>query len=312
MRTPAGPLGAMGRTQRSGAPSAHSELHPGAHTTLRHAQFERELTQHPDKVWVSTLLHRMKYGFRLGYTGPRKHTQARNMPSAAQHPDVIDRQLAKECEAGRVLGPFPTPPLPRLHCSSLGTVPKKGGRWRMILHLSAPTGSSINDYISKDEFSLHYTSVDEAVQILLALGPGAQMAKVDLKSAFRMIPVHPEDWELLGMCWGGHFYIDTCLPFGLRSAPFLFNEVATALQWILHTNYSIRNVIHYLDDYFMAAPPNDPACAHDLHTFLQVCSTAWGAGCHGEGRWPNHHPRFPGPPARLDTPGDPTPSRQAT
>ena len=54
------------------------------------------------------------------------------------------------------------------------------------------------------------------------------MAKIDLKSAFRMIPVHRADWDLLGMHWRGQYYVDTCLPFGLRSAPFLFNEYATS------------------------------------------------------------------------------------
>lgn len=49
------------------------------------------------------------------------------------------------------------------------------------MHLSAPAGSSINDHIPKDDFSLHYASVDDAVRLVLAHGPGALMAKVDLK-----------------------------------------------------------------------------------------------------------------------------------
>ena len=99
----------------------------------------------------------------------------------------------------------------------------------MILHLSAPPDYSINDFISKEEFSLQYTSLDDAVRIVTTLGPGALMAKVDLKSAFRMVPVRSQDWELLGMYWQGNYYFDTCLPFGLRSAPYLFNQYAEAL-----------------------------------------------------------------------------------
>ena len=94
----------------------------------------------------------------------------------------------------------------------------------MIMQLSAPAGRSVNDGIHPDDFSLHCSSVDDAVAILLHLGKGALMAKIDLKSAFRMIPVHRADWDLLGMHWRGQYYVDTCLPFGLRSAPFLFNE----------------------------------------------------------------------------------------
>ena len=100
----------------------------------------------------------------------------------------------------------------------------------MILHLSAPLGKSINDHISKENFSLHCASVDDAIHMLSALGKGALMAKVDLKSASRMVPVQRQDWELLGMKWKEAYYIDTCLPFGLRSAPYLFNQFAEALQ----------------------------------------------------------------------------------
>ena len=194
-RTSAGPPPAPGRTPARGAPSAPSEL-PGAHTPLRHAQFERELSQHPDKARVSKLLHGLRFGVRLGYTGPRQATFARNLPSAHEHPEAIGTELTKECAAGRILGPYPRPPVPRLHCSDLGAVPKKNGR--KILHLSAPAGKCINDFIAKEDFTLQYASIIDAVQSLLTLGPGAQMAKVDLKSAFRMIPGPPGRLGTLG------------------------------------------------------------------------------------------------------------------
>ena len=98
------------------------------------------------------------------------------------------------------------------------------------MHLSAPEGESI---ISKEQFTFTYFSIDDAIKLLDPLGQHALMAKVDLRSAFRMVPVHKGDWSCLGMSWKGQFYIDTCLPFGLRSAPFLFNQFAEALAWIL-------------------------------------------------------------------------------
>ena len=140
------------------------------------------------------------------------------------------------------------------------------------MHLSAPAGKSVNDGIPPDEFSLHYSSVDDAVTILLHLGRGTLMAKFDLKAAFRMIPVHPADWNLVGMHWQGQSYVDTCLPFGLRSAPFLFNEYATAIEWIMTHNYQLCHLIHYLDDFFLAAPPHSGCCQRDLDTVLQAAS----------------------------------------
>ena len=82
------------------------------------------------------------------------------------------------------------------------------------------------------------------------------MFKVDLKSAFRLIPVRPEDRPLLGCFWQSKYYVDLRLPFGLRSAPALFNQLADALQFILSANYGIADLAHYLDDFFGVGPPS--------------------------------------------------------
>ena len=58
------------------------------------------------------------------------------------------------------------------------------------------------------------------------------------------------------------FYVDLALPFGLRSAPFIFNNVADMLEWILRNNYGIH--IHYLDDYFTVGPPVSDPCSRAL------------------------------------------------
>lgn len=257
-------------TQAGVAPTAAPEL-IRAHTPLRHSQFESELANHPNKALVSKLLKGIRQGVNIGYRGPRGPTNTRNLASAHKHPEVIESELLKEVNHGRIKGPFNERPLPALRCSGLGVVPKKGNKWRMILHLSAPFKHSINDHISKDDYSLQYTSIDDAIRILSSLGPNAPMAKVDLKSAFRMIPVRPEDWELLGMYWNGQFYYDTCLPFGLRSAPYLFNQYADALAWILQNNHGLHWLIHYLDDYFLAGPPGSSSCADHLQSFLETC-----------------------------------------
>ena len=241
-----------------------------AHTPLRRSQFVSELAHHPNKAFVSWLLDAIDNGVSLGYAGPRIPHSSPYLTSAYTHSAVIDQELAKEREAGRILGPFTTPPIPNLRCSGLGVVPKKNGKWRVIMHLSAPPGNSINDFIAPEQFQMHYSSVDDAIQLLSLHGQGALMAKVDLKAAFRMVPVQRSDWELLGIHWRGQYYIDTCLPFGCRSSPFLFNQFAEALQWMLTTNYHIPS-IHYLDDYFITGPPDSSACGEAQDKTLSLC-----------------------------------------
>ena len=74
------------------------------------------------------------------------------------------------------------------------------------------------------------------------------MVKAEIKEAYRMVPIHPQDQPLLGIMWEDSVYIDKTLPFGLRSAPKIFSTIADVIQWILHQK-GIRNIIHYLDDY---------------------------------------------------------------
>ena len=65
-----------------------------------------------------------------------------------------------------------------------------------------------------------------------SLGVGTLLAKLDVQVAYRLVPVHLDDHSLMGFQWRGALYIDGMLPFGLHSAPIIFNAVADALEWI--------------------------------------------------------------------------------
>lgn len=97
------------------------------------------------------------------------------------------------------------------------------------------------------------------------------MAKTDLKSAFCPIPVHPCNWHLLGIYWQSQYYVDLYLPFGLCSAPYLFNQLSEVLEWILKNNYNLRNVIHILDDFFIAEASASNACPVSVHSLVSSC-----------------------------------------
>ena len=109
----AGTKVAMGSIPVKGAPRSLHEL-TRAHSPLRHFQFERELVNHTDKIWVFWLLHSIKYKVALGYDRSRGPMKAKILPTSNQHPEVIDAELAKECAAGCILGPFIEPPLANL------------------------------------------------------------------------------------------------------------------------------------------------------------------------------------------------------
>ena len=160
---------------------------------------------------------------------------------------------------GWVGSQVPSQPLPCHICrlAVFGVIPKRGqpGKWRLIVDLSSPRGLSVNDGIDREEFTLQYIRVDQIIQMVSDLGQGALMAKFDVESAYRNVAVHPSDWYLLGMKWRGNYFVDLALPFGLHSAPFIFNSVATMVEWILSNNYCVSNLVHYLDDFILVGPP---------------------------------------------------------
>ena len=178
----------------------------------------------------------------------------RSHPSCQESTAAVSAYVSSERAASRLLGPLPDSQC--VHVSPIGLVPKghKGDSWRMIVDLSYPSGKSVNDFISPDICSLHYPSVDDAVDLVLALGQYTQLVKIDLKSAYRILPIHPVDRQLLGIRWQGHVYVDQCLPFGLCSAPKIFTAFADVLAWVLH-HHGVRYLLHYLDDFLLFGSP---------------------------------------------------------
>ena len=122
---------------------------------------------------------------------------------------------------------------PEVHINRFGVIPKKHklGKWHLITDLSFPEGASINDAIDPSLCSLKYITVDQVARKALQLGKGALITKINVKSAYRLIPVSPGDHHYLGMQWNGQVYVDGMLPFGLHSAPKIFNAVVDALEW---------------------------------------------------------------------------------
>ena len=64
-------------------------------------------------------------------------------------------------------------------------------------------------------------------------------------------------------------YVDTTLPFGLRSVLMIFSAVADALAFIIRNKKSTR-AWPLLDDFSLIGPPQSPACLKWLDTSLQV------------------------------------------
>ena len=113
----------------------------------------------------------------------------RNHSGARSFPDDIDKYLVKEKRYKSVFGPFDGNPfVSDIMLSPLNSAPNADNqeRW-VIVDLSFPKGSSVNDGIKKGEYlgepiKLEYPKVDDLVNIIKNKGR-------DLKCAYRQIPV---------------------------------------------------------------------------------------------------------------------------
>lgn len=158
--------------------------------------FAHELACHPDQRLVSYVIEGLHQGFKLGFHHSFKLKSAKcNKPSALQHPSVNDDYLATKVSHNRVAGPFMVSPIPNLHVSSFGVIPKKGqpGKWHSIIDLSAPEGGSVNGGIDPSTYSLQYITVDDVICMVSWYGAGALMAKFYVEAAYRNVAVHPSD-----------------------------------------------------------------------------------------------------------------------
>ena len=168
---------------------------------------------------------------------------------------MVDKYLDKETLLGQVGGGggFETPS-PNMQCHPIGVIPKKDpGKWHTILHLSYPGENSINFHIPKDEYSLHYVTVDKAIGIIKQLSPGAWISKVDIEETFQIIPVHPDEWHLLGMYCEGQYYYHKRLSMGIALAhTSLTSYQLLCMEWICRNKYLIQFLLHLLDDFLAA------------------------------------------------------------
>ena len=181
----------------------------------------------------------------------------------------------------------------------IGVIPKKDpGKWHTILHLSYPDGDLINFHIPEDEYSLHYVTVDKAISIIKQLGPGAWLSKVDIEEAFRIIPIHPDDWHLLGMYWEGKYYYDKRLSMGVA----LVHTSLTSYQLLWNGFVEINILYNSCCTCWMTFLQQKIPPAHlGLSTSLSPCLHIWGPPCnpqscrsHSVSRISGHNLRYRG------------------
>ena len=150
----------------------------------------------------------------------------------------------------------------------MGLVPPKDGDVKSIHQLCHPACDSVIYFIDPNICNVNYNSIDEAVSMIQFMGQGAPLpAKTDLKSAFRLLPIYPGHFDLLGTRFDGKYYLNKCLAFWFQAF------LCSFLHWLHVVNKkSNKNIIHYLDEFLLLGKDNDSYCKYIMDTFHEVCA----------------------------------------
>ena len=152
-------------------------------------------------------------------------TQSNPIKSALENPQIVSLNFRKCLKLVGFAGPFTCPPFKNFRCLPVRIIPKKvPSEFHMIQHLSYPKDSSVNDSIPQESSSVHYATISDAIRVIKCFGSGCFMAKTGIKSAFRIIPIHPADFELLGMKWDNFYYYDKALLNGCSTSCSIFES----------------------------------------------------------------------------------------
>ena len=134
----------------------------------------------------------------FNYSSPL-HSAHKNHPSSGENPAAVVSHMHQELQLGRMSGPISANLIHNTYVSPIGLVPKPhSNKLHLIVDLSFPADSSVNDGISSSFCSLQYASVNNEVEIIMCLGCCTELVKMDLLNAYRIVPVHLRQSSITG------------------------------------------------------------------------------------------------------------------
>ena len=206
-------------------------------------------------------------GADIGCRGKfRKPGRSGNAPSATENGARVSDAIGDWVRKGYAFGPVPLHEVPgEAKFNGLMTRNKPNGSVRIILNLSSPKGSSVNDGINNEDFPTTMSSTSKWVAALWKAGKGCKMCKVDWSDAYKHISVRPIDTNLQWFTWLGKCFKELCLVFGGVSSAGLYDRLAKIVLFIVikSSRFDPDLVIQHLDDCCAAGPAN----SSDLDVF---------------------------------------------
>ena len=211
-----------------------------------------------DQVLLDKIVKDLVHGADIGCRGPfRNPGKSSNAPSAAKNGARVSDAIADWVQKKFAFGPVPLHEVPpEAKFNGIMTREKPNGSVRIILNLSSPKGSAVNEGIDNSEFPATMSSTSKWVSSLWKAGKKCKMVKIDWADAYKHIAVRPEDINLQWFTWLGMAFQELCLIFGGVSSAGIFDRTAKLVLFIVIARSGIDRqlVCQHLDDCCAAGP----------------------------------------------------------
>jgi hypothetical protein len=167
------------------------------------------------------------------------------------------KELNKEIKKGRVAGQFDEIPLNNFRSSPIGLVPKKVlGDFRLIHHLSWPSGTSVNDLIDPSMCSLKYSCFDDAVTS---------------STIWPELRTRPDDYSLVGFTFDNKLYYDKAMSMRCSVSCSTWVKFSCFIKWLLKFSSARGKTMHYLDDYLFVGRDGTGDCLSLMDMLHNMC-----------------------------------------
>ena len=213
------------------------------------------------------LMEEVIHNFKFGASAPFKHKPeplwAENSDSL-QQPEVARAFTDNICswlKCGYLAGPFDIdkPPFPNLHINQVFAV-EQPDKFRNIINMSYPRKRSYNDAVDKSRLhKVSMTNPREVSQAVRRAGTSGVMSKMDMKDAYKLIPVSFGDLHYQGFIWMGKIFIEKMLMFGSQPAVPTFDVFHDSVVTLVRTEAATNPDFEYriLDDMLFISPTLD-------------------------------------------------------
>jgi hypothetical protein len=249
---------------------------PAVAVSWRLAPFLADLEAYPDPFSRFYTRQGLTEGYGIIQADRSRRVLASNMPSLAKSDEaamLLREGAIDEVAAGKQLGPFPEEPFPNKWCDSQprnqpgGAVPKDkwdaaSTRLRPVTDCSAGGEQSLNALTNDPDLLILWMRALWLFDVIATLGPGCVVISLDVKSAYRQLPLRPENLHLflkviVTKKFGREIFVDLACPFGWVGSYYSWEVFAAILVWRLRMA-GVPNPYAYVDNFycFVAGRPD--------------------------------------------------------